>query len=132
MKRRPVERFRAKDYLQRAEECKNAMDHAFETREWNACIINAIHCAISAADAFCVYKKGLRSASENHFEAIALFSSIDSNDPDIKRCVEHLSSLISIKSGAEYGEKLMSENYAIQAKKHAERLLEFVRAKINI
>jgi len=131
MKTRPVDRFHAKDYLQRAEECRYAMDRAFEDGKWNACMINAIHCAISAADAFCVYKKGLRSAGESHFEAITLFSSIDPNDPGIMQGVQHLSALISIKSQAEYGERLMNKNNAIQAVKHAERLFDFVKEKIK-
>lgn len=131
MKTKPVERFHAKDYLGRAEELKAIMDVAFENRKWNACVINAIHCAISSADAYCIYKKGLKSASDNHLDATSLFASIDQNDPDIARNVMHLSSLLGIKSGAEYGDRLLNEKDAVQAKKHAERLFDFVKEKIK-
>lgn len=131
MKTRGVERFRAKDYLKRADECGNAMDRAFENGEWNACVINAIHCAISAADAFCIFKKGLRNASERHQDAIALFLGIDPGSEEIKRNMNHLSRLLDIKTNAEYGEKLSSQNDAVNAKKHAERFLGFVKGKIS-
>lgn len=132
MKTRPVDRFRAKDYLKRAEECKNAMDRAFESGDWNACVINAVHCAISSADALCIFKKGLRNAGESHRDSIALFLNIDPASDEIKRNVNHLSRLLDIKTDAEYGEKLSSQNDAEQAKKHAERLFESVKARINV
>lgn len=131
MKTRSVERFHAKDYLKRADECRNAMNRAFESGDWNACVINAIHCAISAADALCISKKGIRSASERHQDAIFLFLSIDQDSEEIKKNANHLSSLLSIKTDAEYGERPLSRNDAEQAKKHAERIFEFVKAKLQ-
>lgn len=131
MKTRPVDRFRARDYLQRAEECKFAMEKSFEEGKWNACVINAVHCGIAAADAWCVHRKGLRSASENHRDAIALFYGIDPNDPDIKRGILHLAELISVKSRAEYGERLLNAQDATEAKKHAERLFDLIKTKIQ-
>ena len=132
MKTRAVDRFRAKDYLKRAEECKNAMNISFEAGNWNACVINAVHCAISAADAFCVFKKGLRNASESHQDSIALFMSIDPASNDIKKNSTHLSRLLDIKTDAEYGEKLATNSNAEQAKKHAERLFDFVKERLRI
>lgn len=131
MKTRSADRFRAKDYLKRAEECKNAMNKCFESGDWNACVINAIHCAISSADAFCIFKKGLRNASERHQDAIALFLSIEPSSEEIKRNATHLSRLLDIKTDAEYGERLASSSDAEQSKKHAERLFEFVKARIQ-
>ncbi len=132
MKTRSVERFRAKDYLKRAEECQNAMNRAFENGEWNACVINAIHCAISAADAFCIFKKGLRNAGERHQDALALFLSIDPTSEEIKRNMNHLSRLLDIKTDAEYGERLSKQSDAENAKKHSERFFNFVKGKISI
>ena len=131
MKTRAVDRFRAKDYLKKAEECKNTAAKAFDAGDYNACVINAIHCSVSAADALCIFKKGLRNASENHNDSIALFMSIDPNSDDIKRCVKHLSSLLSIKTDAEYGERLAGSNEAEQAKKHAERLFDFAKSRLD-
>lgn len=132
MKTRSVGRFRARDYLKRAEECKNAMNKALEASEWNACIINAVHCAISAADALCIFKKGIRNASDSHRDSIALFLSIDPSSEDIKRNSSHLSRLLDIKTDAEYGERLATSANAEQARKHAERLFDFVKARIQV
>ena len=130
MKTRSVDRFHAKDYLKRADECKNAMDKSFESEDWNACVINAIHCAISSADAFCIFKKGLRNASERHQDAIVLFLSISPDNEEIKRNATHLARLLDIKTNAEYGERLATSNDAVQAKKHAERLFNFVKSRL--
>ena len=43
VKTRGVDRFRAKDYLKRAEECKNSMNRAFESGDWNACVDNGTY-----------------------------------------------------------------------------------------
>lgn len=131
MRTRNVDRFRAGDYLKRAEECKNAMERSFETGEWTAAVINAIHAAIAAADALCVFKLGLRHAGEKHEDAIALFSGIDNASEDILRNSKHLQELLQIKTEAEYSEKLMDKNDAELSKKHAERLLDFVRSSIG-
>ncbi len=131
MKTRQVDRSIAVFYLKKAEECRNSMLRAFESREWNACVINAIHAAISSADAFCVARLGIRNASDRHEDALVLFQSISPDDEDIKRNVKHLSGLISIKTDAEYGEKLFYEGDAELAIKHAERLFDFVKEKIR-
>ncbi len=132
MKTRSVDRFRAKDYLKRSEECKNSADKAFESGEWNACVINAVHCAISSADAFCIFKKGVRNASESHRDSIALFLSIESSSEEIKRNANHLSRLLDIKTDAEYGEHLSTKENAELARKHAYRFFEFVRSKLQV
>jgi HEPN domain-containing protein len=131
MKTRAVDRFRANDYIKRAEESLASMENAYENGRWSSCVINAIQCAISAADAYCIFKKGLRNASESHSDSIVLFSNIDPNDEGIKTSVSHLSFLISIKSDAQYGERLSTQKEAEQAKKHAERLFEFVKERIK-
>ena len=130
MKTRQVDKFRVKDYLTRAEESLASMKNAYENGRWSSCVINAIQCGISSADALCIFKKGLRNASEQHAETIHLFSSIDSNDEGIKKGANHLSFLISMKSDAQYGERLSTQKDAEQAMKHAERLLELVKGRV--
>lgn len=128
---RHVDRSKAKDYLKRAEECANAMRTAFQNREWNACTINAVHCAVSSADALCVREKGVRHAGESHNDAVSLFMSIDEEDAGIKSNANRLSRLLGNKSSAEYGEHLMDEEDAMVAVKDAERMLGFVRNRID-
>lgn len=130
MKTRSVDRFKAKSYLKKAEECRDSMQKAFESGNWNSCVINAIHCAISSADALCIAKMGLRNASERHEDSIVLFLRIDPNSEEIKRNADHLGNLLKIKTDAEYGERLFYNKDAEVAIKHAERLFNFVKVKI--
>ena len=132
MKTRSVLKSNARSYLQRAEECKNSMNHAFEIENWNSCVINAIHCAIAAADAVCIFRLGLRNASENHLDAVSLFLSTDRNDKDTQAIANHLVRLLNIKTDAEYGERLLNRKDADEAIKHAERLLSFVEGKVRV
>jgi len=130
MRTRDVDRHKAVDYLKRAEECKNAMYRSCDEREWNASVINAVHCAIAAADAFCIWKLGIRHAGERHEDAVRLFSQTAPEDDSIRKASKHLMELLNIKSESEYGENLMKEKNAILATKHAEQLFDFVQNKI--
>ncbi len=130
MRTRDVDRSKASDYLKRAEECKNSMNHSFDTREWNATVINAVHCAIAVADAFCIWKNGIRHAGDRHDDAVRIFSQTDPQNTEVRNASRHLQELLNIKSMAEYDENLMREKDAVLAKKHAERLFVFVRGKI--
>lgn len=116
MKTRNVGREYANNYLRRAKECKDTMSKAAEEKMWNACVINAIHCAIASTDAICIHKLGMRSASERHSDVVVLLSSIQGEE--IKQAVKHLSHLLDIKTDAEYGERLATQKDAEQAMSH--------------
>ncbi|TAL47221.1 HEPN domain-containing protein [archaeon] len=132
MRTRPVDKSKFKDYLKRAEECVNAMNWSYGNKEWNACVIGAVQSAIASADAPCVFKTGSRHAGERHEDAVALFLGIDTNDMEIKNNSKRLSKLLSIKSDAEYGEKLMKQADADEAKITAERLFHFVKGRCTL
>jgi HEPN domain-containing protein len=118
------------NYLIKAKEFRNAMTAAFERKDWNACAGNAVHCAISAVDAFCVFKTEKRSAGERHEDTLSLLIGVDTQDKTLQQKAKHLSSLLGLKTKAEYGEQLISESQAITAQKHAHRLLEYVETRI--
>lgn len=132
MRTRSVDKSKFKDYLKRAEECLNATDKSFANKEWNARVINAVQSAIASADALCIFKKGVRHAGEKHEDAIALFLNIDTNDQEIKNNSKRLSRLLSIKTDAEYGERLMKEEDADEAKLAAARLFQFVKNRCTL
>lgn len=131
MKTSNVERHKAVDYLKRAQECFNACQLSLEKGEWNACVINAIHCAISAADAFCIHKKGVRHAGDRHAEAIQLLLSINPQDEELKRVANKLSRLLDIKTDSEYGERLSTAKDAKEAHYNAFQILEFVKTRVR-
>lgn len=58
-----------KNFLQKFEENLKIGFKALDELAYNPAAVNAVHSAISAADAFCVYGIGKRCASENHKEA---------------------------------------------------------------
>lgn len=126
-----VERSKYKIYLQRAEECKRAMDTALERHDYSACMINAVHCAISAADALCIIYLGVRHKGMKHQDAVSLFRRVDTADTEIKKNAERLEQILSIKSRVEYGNSIVTQREAEEAVKKAERLLLFVKERIQ-
>lgn len=130
MRTRNVDKHKYKNYLDKAEQYETAMDALFEQSKFDACMGNAIHCAISAADALCVFKKGLRHAGERHEDAISLFLSIDTNDKNLRLQGNRLSRLLNIKTSVEYGERLFSRKDANSATKSTKRFFEFVKQRI--
>ncbi len=54
------DRSAASDYLKKASDNYEQMLAAFNGSNWNATATLAVQCAISSADAICVYEKGVR------------------------------------------------------------------------
>lgn len=127
MTTRNIDPSNASNYIQRAEQCSKAMHQAFSAGDWNACVINAIHAAISSADAICVHKLGKRSAGQSHVQAASLLAGIRPETEELKQAVKHLTNLVGVKTDAEYGERLSTQREAENAVKHAERLLSIAR-----
>ena len=125
MKSRNVDKHKYMNYLSKADEFFDIMNESFAKRKFNATVLNAIHCAISSADALTVFYKGLRHAGERHEDVIALLNSLEL--PDIQSKNRQLLDLLRIKNSAEYEEKLMTETNALDSIKNAERFFKWVR-----
>jgi len=63
------------DFLKKAQDSHSTMLLAFKNENYNAMGTLSIQCAISSADAICVYKKGLISISQEHGDICALVKS---------------------------------------------------------
>ncbi len=129
-KTRDVEKSLYTNYLKRAEECYHAAKNSFVTQEWNAATINAIHAVIAASDAMCIYFLGKRNASESHNEAAALFKTIRADDEEINTNANRIARILSIKSMAEYEERLVFRTEAEKVLKDCERFLVYVKTKL--
>ncbi|MDO8747668.1 MAG: HEPN domain-containing protein [Candidatus Omnitrophota bacterium] len=129
-KTRDVDKSLYTNYLKRAEECYRAARNSFETQDWNSAAISAIHTCISASDAMCIYFLGKRNASESHNEATALFKTIKADDEEINTNANRLARILSIKSMAEYEERLVFRTEAEKILKDCERFFEYVKAKL--
>lgn len=122
---RAVNRGLFKNYLRKAEEFYRAMDHSFQTGDWNACVVNAIHCVISSADALTVFFLGFRHAGEKHHNVLQLIEQIDFDPQEIQSKNRQLTSLLMIKNRAEYEERLMGKSDASNAIKATKRYHEW-------
>lgn len=70
------DRSAAIDYFNKAEDNHKAMLSALAARQLNAVGTLALQCAISSADALCVYFKGVRSVSKDDLDICELIAAI--------------------------------------------------------
>ncbi|MBU1613954.1 HEPN domain-containing protein [bacterium] len=117
------------NYLKRARECLHAAENSFNSREWNAATINAIHSGIAACDAMCVYFLGKRHAGESHNDAVALFKTIKSSK-EMDTNANRIARILRIKNMAEYEERLVYEPEAEKVLKDCKRFLEYVEKEL--
>ena len=117
------------NYLKKAQECCHGAQSSFETSEWNASAINAIHACIAACDAMCVYFLGKRHCGEVHNDAAVLFRTIR-NSEDINTNAGRILRVLRMKNMAEYEERLVYRSEAEKILKDCERLLEFVKKEL--
>ena len=129
-KTRAVDRQAYKNYLAKADEHREAMQACYERGLWNAAVVNAIHCAISASDALTVFYIGFRNAGERHTDVLGLMQKTGIDQRELSPKLSQLSSLLSIKNLAEYEERLMGREDAEAARKSCERFHSWVRAKL--
>ncbi len=123
-----VDRWKGKGiYLVRADQYSRSSEASFNNRDWDACVGNAVHCAISAQDAFCIHLKAQRYKGQDHREAAEFFRGLLQKEEHRKAC-QRLLRLIQTKTDAEYGDRQLKEKDAQQAKLDAERFLAYVKA----
>ncbi len=115
------------NYLKKATEFYEAAKTEFEKQNWNSCVLNAIHCAISSTDALTVFFNGVRHAGDKHFDSINLLQELNLDKNLIKDKTRHLFALLDVKNMTEYEEKLTTEDGAILALKHADRFFGWVK-----
>ncbi len=128
MPTRRLDRSKARNYLKKAEELYLDTLEAYRSGRFNATVISAIHCAISASDAYTVYTGTVRSASKDHGDAVRLLSSMGTEAGKVS---DHLRWLLEVKNAAEYEDRLFASKEAETAVKHAERLYKWVAGKLE-
>ena len=126
MKTRNVDKHKYRNYLAKADEFFDIMNESISKGKFNAAVLNAIHCAISSADALTVFYKGVRHADDRHEDIVVLLNTLGLQDMQSKN--RQLLDLLRIKNSAEYEEKLMTETNALDSIKNAERFFKWVKA----
>ena len=61
-----------KVYLKKAKDFYDMMLRARDSKNWTAVGLSAVHCAISCCDAILTFHLGIRSAGEDHIQAVDL------------------------------------------------------------
>ncbi|PIW80568.1 MAG: hypothetical protein COZ98_01655 [Candidatus Omnitrophica bacterium CG_4_8_14_3_um_filter_43_15] len=117
------------NYQKKAEEFYMAMLQAEKSGHWNAVGLNAVHCAISMADALLVKFAGIRSISNDHMVVVEVIK----QNLDVRDMQNKLNSLLHVlakKSLIEYDSVPFSKNDASDIAKQAERFYLWVRGEL--
>ncbi len=118
----------AKDYLKKAADNYQAMLSALQNRNFNAAGTLALQCAISSADAICVYEKGVRSISGDHFDVCELVSSVSLPDAGEKTNV--LKRIIGKKNLIQYEHRNIHETEAEEIVMASSRFYQWAASHI--
>ena len=129
IKTRQEEKIVAKDYLGKSEDNYTAMLSTLRDRNFNASGTLAVQCAISAAAAICVYEKGMRSISDDHFDVCDLVASITLQDA--KEKANLLRRVIGKKNLVQYERRNIYQPEAEEMVKAASRFYQWVSSHIE-
>jgi HEPN domain-containing protein len=118
------ERSAATEYLKKAQDSYETMLVAFHNKNYNAVGTLAIQCVISAADAICVYEKGVRSISQDHGDICDLVKS--TLLPEANEKSTALKRILAKKNLIQYESRNVFETEAQDLIKSATRIFEWV------
>jgi hypothetical protein len=96
---------------------------ALKSGNFNAVGTLAIQCAISSADAVCVYEKGVRSISEDHFDVCDLVGSI--TRPEAHEKSSLLKRIVSKKNLIQYERRNIYQAEAEELAKTVSRFYQW-------
>lgn len=118
----------ALQHWRKADRFSQAARHDWEGEYWEACCSNAVLSAVHAASAISLYYRGIRSASQNHDEALNLVEQIQEMDPESRqRFVRHLDALLDVKTLVQYSSREYGKKDAMDALQHLDRALDSLR-----
>jgi len=123
------EKAASKDYLKKAADNYRAMLAALKDENFNAAGTLALQCAISSSDAICVYEKGIRSISGDHFDVCELVDSITL--PDAKEKSTLLRRIINKKNLIQYERRNIYQTEADEIVKASSRFYQWAVSHIK-
>jgi len=119
----------ASDYLKKAADNYEQMLVAFNASNWNAAATLAVQCVISSADAVCVYGKGVRSISQDHFDVCDLVAGLPLEGAEEKS--RQLRKVIARKNLVQYECRGVNKSDVDEMVKVATRVYQWVRESIG-
>jgi hypothetical protein len=97
--------------------------------DWDAVGLNAVHSAISAADALLAYHAGVRASGDSHHDAAGLLER-HVQDDQIGSKTKTFSKILTLKNLAAYEDREVSETEARDAAKLARRFLDWAQSRL--
>lgn len=129
IKVRQEDRSTASEYLKKAADNYEQMLVAFNASNWNAAATLAVQCAISSADAVCVYGKGVRSISQDHFDVCDLVAGLPFDGTEEKS--KQLRKVIARKNLVQYECRSVNKSDADEMVKATTRVYQWARENIS-
>jgi HEPN domain-containing protein len=117
----------AGNFLRKAESHLASALEAAAGERWDTAALLSVHAAISAVDAMCVARAGVRSISQTHMDQVRLIQQLFSNDDEARKVSNQLAALLDRKNTVEYEARLSGRHEAEVAVKQAERIVNWAR-----
>jgi HEPN domain-containing protein len=124
---REVQLVQGTSYLNKAEQHLALALQALAQGRRDSAVLLSVHTGISAADAVCVGRFGVRSASKTHSDQVKLLRQLLPDDDSAKRASTQLAALIDRKNTVEYEARVCTQQDAETATRHAERVVNWAR-----
>lgn len=123
-----VEKNDYKIFLKKAKDFYEITLKARDTGNWTAVRLNAVHCAISCCDAMLTFHLGIRSAGEDHMQAVDLLMRLPSTLEDGEAVT--FKRIIAKKNLIAYENREFRQAEAIDILKLAERFYRWTTSKL--
>ena len=118
-------------YIAKAVQFVEEASAAIKSSRNDAAMLNAVHAAISAADAMCVAIAGRRSADPDHQRAADLLQEIGGGSQGLSGHVRHLRMLLAKKNVVEYESRQATAKEASDAVQRAERFVGWAKQIVD-
>jgi HEPN domain-containing protein len=130
-KKTAVSRIEARLYLSKAEQFIEQARVAFDAERYDAAQLDAIHAAISGADAVTVALVGRRSTDPDHQRAADLLEEAAASSPEVRERSRQLRALLARKNAVEYESRRASAKEGRDAVERAGRLVDWARRIVD-
>lgn len=127
-RRRSISSSRWKQFHHLALTFKNAAELAREFDYLNASGVLIAHSAIAFTDALCVKVGGVKSGSEDHYQAVVLVRELLDLDKEGRRALDHYVTIIQEKSLVSYSGEIYRLKEVNKLWKHLERYQKWIES----
>jgi hypothetical protein len=118
-------------YLAKSEQFAAEARAALDAARHDAAMLNAIHAAISAADAVTAALFGLRSADPDHERAVDLLEETAAGSEEIKARARQMRQLLAKKNMVEYEARRATAKEARDAAERASRIVAWAAVTVR-